>query len=277
MDRPFYDSLLRSNDEARQGGYEIILCEEVWTESGGKQSAVQIFDVLRRRGRLKQNTKRVQHCVAFALDADFDGVLSRKKHNPHIIYTEAHDVEAEVFVHGDLSRALCVSLSLTMSKASILANQLTNFVEDLALAWKEWITLCCLAAAMRSHSPLVRAHKPSTINIDKYGGIDVAKLNTATADVRARKHPQTPATIERWVRSRVEGMYKRSAHRTLVSGKSVPAYLHWRIEPLLGGDVVDLNSFQQTITHLMLTTVDFKDVWASYYHDKFRDLLTNSS
>lgn len=277
LDRPFYDSLLGSNDEAIAGGYEVILCEEVWAGAGGKESALQIFEDLRKRRRLRQATKRVDHCIAFAVDLDFDGVLSRKKRTPHLIYTQAPDVEAEILLNGDLARALSLTLSVTMADASSLANKLRNYVEDLADCWRDWITLCCVAVAMRSRSRIVHPSKYSAINDDTYGSVCATKLSRAELDVRATRGDGVSASVEQWVRSRVRGVYERGRHPYLVKGKYLPAYLAWRINPLVSGGITDTRRFQQMITHIHLSTLNFKGEWTTKYHDQISALLTDSA
>lgn len=272
LDRVFYDSLLNANRRAARVGYEVVLCEEVWPGAGGKESALQIFQDLRRRGRLQQQTRTRSHLIAFALDSDFDSVLARRKRSHHLFYTEACDVEAEVFINGDLTRALALSLSITNTDASTLANSLSGFVEDLANTWREWITLCCVALGMRSRCS-VHPSKRSLVNRDAYGQLDTAKLAAAIAEVRATCGINANPAIEPWIRARVDGVYRRGQHRLLVKGKNLPTYLTWRLTPLITHTIVDSAHFRTLITHSMLHTLDFESDWASKFHTQIDELL----
>lgn len=272
FDRHFYDSLLSANKTAVTGGYQVVLCEEATNGSAGKDAALQLFDHLRSRGRLYQRTRRSDHVIAFALDRDYDGVLGRQKRSTHLFYTQACDVEAEIFLRGQLARALSLTLSLTMEDASNLAHNLQDLVKDLAEAWREWITLCCIAIGMRSRCD-VHPARQSSINQQVYGNVDSQKHADAQNAVRATAYATTSPTKERWIRRRVDAVYLRGQHECLVKGKNLPGYLHWRIAPQIANSITDSTQFQKLITHSLLSTIDYRADWALPFHAQIDELL----
>ncbi|MGN7780194.1 hypothetical protein ACTJJE_11825 [Mycolicibacterium sp. 22603] len=253
----------------------MILIEEIaMSSAGGKDSIYKLLDMLRRNNQLVYQGNSFERRLVFAVDKDYDDVLSTGRRSQHVIRTRGADVEADIHLAGNLPKALSAALSVTQDDAEVWAAAVGDYVAELAAVWREWIELCVLSVGVRARCS-VRPSRHSAINRDRYGTVDVDKLAQAESDIRDTMGEGVPDTKEVWVRARVAGVYRRAEQEALVKGKLLPHYLLWRLKPLFAGRVVDSSAFETLVTHLLLTTIDFADSWSDHYRTSLQKALAS--
>lgn len=278
LDPVFYDRLLQANAAAMQSGYVVRPIDTirlpVQSPSAGKAAVLRLHDLLKREGALVQESHLGRHLVVCVVDSDYDRFTGRMSRSPHVIYSEARDVEAEVHVHGDVRMALATALSLTRSEAEALQSSLGDYVAALASLWADWITLGAVASMLRA-SAGVGIGGPSGVNAPIYGPTDSARVAKIAKQVRSSAGCpiNRVRTHEEFVRRRVMASQRRQLHHRLVKGKWLVGFVKHQVEALLKGAPVDLKGFESRFEATMLQTLDYEASWARPYHDRLTALL----
>lgn len=267
MDLPFYDRLLGANDKVVYLAHDVRLVETllVSRSGGGKAAAIALFDHYRRSGRLTQLNSMGPRHIVFMLDRDLDNVCGGSRRHPHMIYTVARDVEAEVHLAGDLAQALGTAASMTGGEAQAAARELRTHVRDLADTWRDWVNIGVLAAGLQSRSRL-RTAGTSNVNRPVYGSADSEAVRTAVTDVVTHAAITIPVNRRALLESRVRGYYERGHQELLVKGKWLPAYIEHRLRQLMSGKRPVHYAGLSSLSACLLATIDFQDAWAQPYH-----------
>ena len=108
-DRPHYERLLAHLPSTAGQKVAIRLAEHVelnGTAAGGKGHALALHDFLEASSDLVQTSSAGKSRIVFMLDRDRDDYLGQLRVSPHVMYSHATDVEADILLNGDLWRAL---------------------------------------------------------------------------------------------------------------------------------------------------------------------------
>ncbi|MFC1429659.1 hypothetical protein ACEZDB_03195 [Streptacidiphilus sp. N1-3] len=278
MDSRFYDSICSASVSIRTGGYQIWLAEQIRDDttgvgSGGKKAVLSIYEYFKSSRRLTISSSAGKRSIAFMLDRDNEDLTGGRKRSPHVIYTDMFDVEAEAFVHGNPEAALGSLFSLDSASATSLASDISTWIFDLADAWREWITLCCIAKKSGSYCD-VGFGKESWINSQRYGPVETQKATAAISKISS-KAPVDQATmtaLEKAIRSRIKSSYSSSTSHRLVKGKWLAPYLIYRVRDHFGSAPIMYDGTQESAAKFFLSSCDFSAGWTSYYRNKLEAL-----
>lgn len=257
IDPVFYDRLLDAL--LPNITHEVTLVEQITLPSqktaGGKTAVLGVYDHLRRSRKLSQTLNSGMRSIALFVDRDFDHYKNTRRRSAHVIYTQYHDVESEVWHFGDFARALASALSLTRPEAEKIAKSIGDPLEWLSARWSEWIELCCLAACMQSHCE-VRASQASRIH-DAGGRLQHAELRRLETKIRSTARKANAGAVEARVRRRF-ARDKRSADLPLlVPGKWISREIAVEIRNLIAGQPVDLSALESGLLPALIDTIDF--------------------
>lgn len=274
LDRHFYDKLIAARAEIGDAGYQIHLAEQIensqGVSAGGKQAVLGLFDDTKRAGALTQRNNTGPTVLMFALDRDHDFVVGGTRRSDHVVYTDNADIEADAFAHGDDASALALALSLTRNQGERLVASLGNWMEDLAVAWRDWLTLCCCAASVGAYCGL-HVSKPSWINSSHYGAVEAGKMQAARTQIgRKATFSGDRTTRQRLITRRVDKYFESANGRALLKGKLLSEYLLHRVTSSAPPSAsIDTSTFKYTVVTAYLSTVDFSAPWASRRQDQF--------
>jgi hypothetical protein len=269
LDPTFYDLILDAHPGVKDAGYQIWLAEQIVPDkiwainpgeagAGGKEGALRLFDFYKSRGQLTIASRAGAHKLIFMLDRDFDQIAGRLKRSAHVMYTKACDVEAEVSLLGNVEFALRASLSLTRREAAVLARSVDAYVLDLAILWKEWITIAATVSACDLRCG---------INSGKYGPLNQSALSGVLSKLHssASSHGQSMGRLKQ-LEGRVAAAYARGEGMELVKGKWLSDYLVQTIRDYFGSVPIDYSTFTYSFLRLMMESIDTTHPRLDHYY-----------
>ncbi|MFJ4267727.1 hypothetical protein ACIPY1_14310 [Paenarthrobacter nicotinovorans] len=227
FDASYYDRLLAADETISSQGFHIVRAHEVSDAevgNGGKQYLYQLHDFYLAQDTLVFNTKSGNKYLVFFLDRDFDGFYPGLRESNHIVYTYTPDVEAEIFRRGNIARALSTALSLTSAEAQETADKLGQFVLDLSILWREWITLCIATAPLRSRCQ-VQPSRASRVNADTYGNFDPQAHSDLYAELIRTSQVEDPEEVFSRISNAIDDAYAEVRFHQIVKGKWIAGYV----------------------------------------------------
>ncbi|MFJ3847728.1 hypothetical protein ACIPV3_27025 [Streptomyces albidoflavus] len=281
LDSPFYDRICSASEKIKDAGYQIWLAQQIKDDTtnataGGKKSVLAHYDYFKSQNKLSfcpSNGER--RSIAFMVDRDNDDISGGRRRSPHVIYTEMCDVEAEVFIRGNDSEALSQALSLDSRSADHLAYTLGDWITQLSVIWRDWITWCCIAKATGSRCG-VGFGRESQINASKYGPVDPKELSAAIAEVTkaATCDSREVAAKRKRIEQTIGVRHTQGRGASTVKGKWLPFYLLYCIEVYFETNPYSVKGFLTFAAKAYLGSVDFRDGWVKYYQLKLEAVLT---
>lgn len=273
VDPTFYDNIARAALEDEYNAIVVPIETVDKTGTGGKPRLLALYDWLRRRRVLNQKNSAGRRSAMFALDGDFDFVLDKRRRSPHIIYTTMYNVEAEVFAHADLTRALGALTSLTHADCEQIGRDLGDWIGALADTWKDWSALCILAVGLGAHSDIT-PRRPSVVQMrSAYGPADKRAIVNARRRVLRHAHCQDAKTVTADLRPKIRAVITDQAtRRRLVNGKHIAAYLSDRVRTHPIGVRERIKRVDQTALPAFLACLDYQAAWAAPYRTAMRRL-----
>lgn len=280
LDRAFYDGLISENRNTKAMNANIYLAAEIGSpttnvSASGKQAVLKLHEHYKKKNLLAQSTKSGIKIMVFMVDRDFDNIIGTKKRSIHIAYTAHADVEAEIVNNCDLTRSIKLALSVPERDAAILATRVGKPGAGLAMLWRDWITLCCLALAVDARSS-VKPSMRSVINVDVFGSVDPVEYQARYREVATRAR-RAVVSREKFVRGRIAGSFSRGEHHLLPKGKWLTSYVQHQLEHSSVLHSADWNGFSASFTHVALSTLDFSAGWAAPLHKQLDGLVLHYS
>ena len=280
LDAPFYDSLAASSPTVRAGGYQVWLVEQITRgqrsngPTSGKKAVLDLYDFYRRKRNLALRNSFGRRSIVFCIDRDNDDVSGAVRTGPHVVYTEMYDAEAHVFANADFVPAIAKSAFLDRETTEDFLRAHPDWLGSFANAWREWITLCCLAKAVHARSS-IGFRQQNRVNTARYGPVDDGAVAAALTEITARSpcSAEDFTRIERIVRRRIKKIYESGSGVRLVRGKWLPVYLGHLLAKYLGNTFVH-NGFETRAVVAFLSHVDFSQPWATYFRRRFEQILS---
>ncbi|MET3367511.1 UNVERIFIED_CONTAM: hypothetical protein ABIE34_000737 [Jeotgalibacillus campisalis] len=258
FDASYYDRLLSADEAVLSAGFHIVRAHEVSDAeegSGGKQYLLQLHDFYVAQDTLKFSTNSGTKHLVFFLDRDFDGYHPGLRDSANIIYTFTPDVEAEIFRRGNISRAVSTVFSLTSTESEVAASRLGQFVLDLSIIWREWITLCVAAGPLRSRCE-VQPSRPSKVNSNTYGVFDSQAYAYLHGELIRTARVEDPSMAFDRIQSSVDESYAAVRYHELVKGKWIAGYVLYIL-----ADSLEIGSrdrhVERRVLAAMLDSIDF--------------------
>lgn len=267
-DVPFYEGLL--TDGAGITTVEFVSADDIevgGVAAGGKLHALKIYETLNAVGGLRQENKATKVDVVFFLDRDDDDYLGLLVESEHVQYTHFSDVEAEIVMHSDLARA--VARAFSVSRLDAVAHTPEQPDSDLAARWAEWIALRLASGECKWSD--TRFAQPSSINVPRYGGVDVTRIDPICERVR-RASPEWDEALER-ARAHVAGASFRGDSGRLIKGKWLPAFIVHLITQSFGSGRSLPRVGSAHLVTACLMTIDFRAVWHKRYAGNLQPVL----
>jgi hypothetical protein len=274
-DAVYYERMLNHHAQLASSGVRIIRSYEVSDSdvgTGGKSAVLSLHDYFDESDSLSIPTNEVTKHMLFLLDRDYDEFEDRLRECPHIVYTHATDVEAEIYRLGDLRRALATVFSLTTNETDELLAQIGNFAFELAIRWRQWLTICIAAGPLRSRCS-VRPSRPSAINLQVYGQFDAGAYSEHRKALIDTSQVLDPEGKLREITERVDKIYEKGTYFRLIKGKLIPGFLIHLIS--LSHSIADREHSAKAnqLTLTMLETADYA-AQSNYYQERFAALET---
>ncbi|WP_431887030.1 hypothetical protein [Micromonospora wenchangensis] len=283
FDTPFYEGVAKSSGYVSQKGYQVWLIEQITRSvgvagesktAGGKAALIAVYDQYKQSDSLSVINSSGRRSIAFCADRDVDDISKSLRRSRHVIYTPLADAEACAYIYSDFARAIGRAASLDKESARAFAEQHADWATDFARLWKDWIELCCLAAAHRAFCH-VGTSKLSTVNKGTFGPPIKAEVDLAKRVILAKS--QVPATehaaLEQKVKERLRRVYEAGRARRLLGKHWIIAYLLHILSKKFDEDPVTLANFKHRAPIAFLDALDFDASWATYYRRKFEALI----
>ncbi|WP_133169219.1 hypothetical protein [Streptomyces sp. MH60] len=278
-DRAHYSRICESSKKIKDAGYQVWLVEQIRDEvtgksAGGKPAVLSFFDHCKRGRSLQLSSPLGDRLLFFCLDRDNEQISGGGRRNPHILYTQNSDVEADIFAHGISEEVMMSSLSLDRWTARKALGYLGDWRLELAVLWREWVELCCLAKALDARCD-VGFGRESSINPDKYGIVDPALAAAARARVRRRSKlpPSETSKVEAKVAVKISSAYATGDARRTLKGKWIPNFLAWKLKCHFGENPVAMQGFEVSIGRLVMHSIDYSGKWVAFYHKRIEAML----
>ncbi|MEU5047378.1 hypothetical protein [Streptomyces griseorubiginosus] len=253
---------------------EQIRNDATGKSAGGKPAVLSFFDHCKKSQSLRLSSPSGDRLLFFCLDRDSEQITGGGRRSPHILYTHNSDVEADIFAHGISEDVVMSSLSLDKWTAQKTLSYLGDWRLELAVLWRDWIELCCLAKALGSRCE-VGFGRESGINLDKYGPADQALVAAARAKVRSRSKltPSETSKIEAKIAAKIASTYARGDARRALKGKWIPNFLAWKLKGYFGATPVAMQGFEASIGRLVMHSIDYSGQWVAVYHKRIEVML----
>lgn len=283
----FVEKICVSSPAIMTCGYEVKLISQISMANGvyasGKDAALAYYDYCRANRKLTQSNSKGTRSIAFFIDRDCQQVTGGMRRSPHVIYTRAADVEAEIFSDAHEVAALAMAASLDMPTAIELKESLGDWRSDLATDWRKWIELCYLAEAVRARSrgfgsPTSRIHTGP-----RHRTLDPMALAGVEAEI-ARTTLLPPAEYTKThtrIMGKINKIYLSGQQAGLLNGKWLPAQLTMAVEDFFegGADQIDWHKedFKGSVLRCYEANLNPASTGAIQLRTSFERLLANSN
>ncbi|MFD1155328.1 hypothetical protein ACFQ2U_13005 [Undibacterium aquatile] len=281
IDPFFYGQLLNKACKNESIEYVVNRANQIDSKTGGKEALKKLFYALKRKKSLKSKFKGKEFNILFFMDKDADCVLKKRIRSDHVIYTELYSVENYIYKYGKLRRAIAISACLDEPIVSTHFSCSKTWVEQKALLWKEWITLCLFSQIYSVNSGCTYG-RISIINDS-----DTCKLlcntnrnlyNEQVTRIKnefLRKTNLQPFEFElkfKRVEMLVEKKIKEKILFSLFKGKWCANILESEVKDLHSQEI-NLDNLGKRIESTLLATLDFSDDWALYFFRKIEKII----
>jgi hypothetical protein len=269
-DAVYYERMLNFEDSLAAAGIRIMRSYEVSDSevgTGGKTAVLSLHDYFKEQGQLSISTNDMTKHMAFLVDRDFDEFEDSLRDDQHVIYTHSPDVEAEVYRLGNLQRALATVFSLTNDESEALASSIGNFHFELAIRWRQWITMCIAAAPLRSRCE-VRPSRPSSINEGTYGAFDAGAYDNHKKSLLRTAEVEHPELELQKITDTVDSVYEAGSYPKLLKGKLIPGFIVFLVSEKHHVNNRDYKAKSHQLTLAMLETADYAEP-AKYHRERF--------
>ncbi|MEH0528151.1 hypothetical protein QBA75_13445 [Streptomyces stelliscabiei] len=242
--------------------------------AGGKPAVLSFFDHCKERNSLKLSSPLGDRLIFFCLDKDSEQITGGGRRNPHILYTQNSDVEADIFSHGISEEVMMTCLSLDKWTARKALAYLGDWRLELAVLWREWVELCCLAKALGARCD-VGFGRESSINLDRYGAVDQSLASAARTRVRSRSKltPSETSLVEAKIAARIDAVYAKGDARRVLKGKWIPNFVAWKLKNHFGATPVAMQGFDVSVGRLVMHSIDYSGRWVAVYHKRIEAML----
>lgn len=180
LDRPFYERLVIRVCGNSAIKYQITSSKELPGETGGKERLLKFFKELRKRNMLTSSKFGKKLVAVFFLDKDVDDLVKMKIRSKHVIYTDAYDLEGQLFSCGDLHRAVADACGMTTQQVSSLLGAQNTWVVTQVSNWIDWTVLCVLGQVTNTNRGCT-FNRVSDINPNLIETVNLEKLITCKA------------------------------------------------------------------------------------------------
>jgi hypothetical protein len=272
-DGPFYDRLLESVLEPNTP-YSIRAVEQIelnGSSAGGKPFALALYTFFASEGMLVQEASDGHKAIAFALDRDYDDFNQTLVASDHITYSLATDIETDILMNGNIVSATSSTYSIPRSEVTKALPAHRHVVDELAIRWKEWITLrmlsCCLGAL-----PGVQHAAKSSVNEGLFGQVVPDKVRDLK-DQMANACPDFNTKAPE-IEGVVNLLYLSSQQASLVKGKWVESFVHHLISTGTSTYPRPANVQAASLTRACIETLDFNAPWTDGYKQQLTPILT---
>jgi hypothetical protein len=286
VDPYFADRICASSESVSAAGYEILPITHVSSASGagagGKEAIVGFFEYCKSVRKLSQVNSAGTRRIAFLVDRDAQHLTGGKKRNDHVIYTYYADSEAHVFFECHEMAALGIAASLDEDSGEELVSALGDWKQDLAVSWRPWIELCCIATATGSSSRRVGFGKQHSLIHDppQFRNLNARLEAEVTKDVRDRS-PLTDGnfeTVKTRITAKIERIYCRGLGASLLKGKWLPQQLEYLVDdffvdPLGVPFDWDKEGFRRSVTRCYMAALTVNGPGATYIRSRFERLV----
>jgi len=274
VDRVFYARLLETF--LPESNFEVQRIEEVRIGDknvSGKPGLLRAHSALVSSGGLTVSQREGRRSICLVMDLDYDELSGAVIRDHRVIYTRARDVEAEVFLNGDLPSALASAFYITDRESRCLIGDARAVFSHLSGLWREWITLGALSAGS-GVSAGARFGQLSQVNQDNFGPCvedDVEKIRKSIFKSLEEGGEEQIARVQR----AVDQIYASSADWRLVKGKWVQSYLHHLVSGRHPAQATSGGGKKDLVTAACLPTLDYTQPWADYYRERFAGALAD--
>jgi hypothetical protein len=144
LDRLFIDRVLDVVCDATTP-YEVRAARDIPDSAGGKVGLVGFFKELQESNSLLVSRWGERKVVVFFADKDIDDHTNKLINSEHFIYTETYDLEGHLVQCGNLAKAISEATLITRRQAEDLIGEKSEFLQGVAIACLDWVTLCVLS------------------------------------------------------------------------------------------------------------------------------------
>jgi hypothetical protein len=254
--------------------YRIVRADELPSaQSGGKSRLLEFFNQLRRSGKLLETFKGQRHAVLFFLDKDIDDLTGRGLRSPHLVYTQAYDLEGDVYRAGDLAEALGATCSVSPDSVRAAMSPL-DWREQATLLWQDWVELCVAAQLVRARGVVnfgvtSRVNVPPVATADQnlvqqYEQMIVTGCPLSTADA---------AVALQRARRRVSRLYASGSSHRVFKGKWFGEIIQQFAVATFGASCTRVAGFSERLVGHMAQSADYDAPWARHYRAPVASML----
>jgi hypothetical protein len=251
----------------------VYTAEEI-SSQGGKEGLKGIFQKFRKKHLLRSEFKGKKFVCIFFFDKDIDCICRSRLRNAHAFYTELYDVEAQAFRDGNLTRSIAVALGISMSAVPSIYSDPSQWIEGVAVRWKEWLTLC-VYCKIHNVNCGCGFRLLSTINPSLIGPTDVAKYYEKRTAIKVTSGvcdgilEQQMAIIEK----KIGRLIVSGELLTIFKGKWIAPILRKELEAEFPRKNVVLDALEPKLTSGVVGTMSFSTSWATECRDRLRELV----
>jgi len=273
-DRPFYENILEHAALLQGLDYDVRLGEQITVEGksgGGKSHLLKLYGLFSEQGWLDQSNRRTNVSVVFCLDKDLDDFRCRTVSDPHVVYTQNADVEAEIFHNADIARAISFSHGIGASVAAKIVAGDKPLPERLSGLWSDWIRIRLLAIAC-NYSASDRFGQPSAVNNENFGSVDTSKVSSMLSAIEKSVSVEEWEEANREVNSFLAALWCSGLRSSLISGKHISEFIVY-LTSVISEEFIRSKIKSQEIIISCLARLDFSGSWTEHYHKQLALVL----
>ena len=269
-----YSELIKRAFPTSKRFYQINRVEEIEGLSG-KNGILKLLKELKSRKVLAAEFKGKDFCCVFFMDKDIDDILKMRFRSSAVFYTDAYDLEGQLYRDSNLLHAVAVGLQAELDLVPSDYRSAAKWISDRAVAWHEWLILCIFSEMHQVHvgcsfgriSP-INPFLIGQTNHDQY--LAFKSSLKSMSGFSATKFDKEFKDIE----SLCEGLLRRGVLWTVFKGKWLEAILEAELKSKLQGKLVNFNGVGARVSTSVLGHFDAQSSWAKKVIIKLNKVIT---
>ena len=214
--------------------FQVIAAKELPGNTGGKPRLVSFYKELKKKRMLRNTAFGKSLTNAFFLDKDIDDLSRAALRSVHVIYTRTYDLEGDLYVCGDISRAAADACGLTLAQVRGILGDPHTWITRHSQNWIDWTTLCVISQ-LKQVNPGATFNRLSEVNVDLLGQVDADAVQNFKTKLTQLLNTSPRAFDSLYLR------YRRVIERNIANGEPLRFFKGKWLLSIIGKEITQKN------------------------------------
>ena len=269
-----YSELMKRAFPTSEQFFQINRVEEIAGLSG-KKGIMQLLQELRSRKALATEFKGKNFCCVFFMDKDIDDICNKRFKSSAVFYTDAYDLEGQLYRDSNLHRAVAVGLQAELDLVPTDYQNAAKWISDRAFNWHQWLILCIFSEIHQVDAGCSFG-RTSVINQFLIGPTDHSRYLAFKNSLKVKSGLSAVEFDQEFqvIENLYEDLIRRGVLWTVFKGKWLEAILEAELKSKLQGKLVNFNGLGARVSTAVLGHFDAQSLWARKMITRLNKVIT---